>query len=66
MQINLNGHFYACDEGCTLEALVQQQKLSLDGLAVAIDEKIIPKSQFSSFVLKEGMKVDIFTLVAGG
>ncbi len=36
------------------------------GLAVAVNEEIVPKSEYKSKVVKEGDKVEIVQLVGGG
>ena len=36
------------------------------GLAVAVNEEIVPKSEYKSKVVKEGDKVEIVHLVGGG
>lgn len=52
--------------GTTLSALLEQLNFALDGTAVAVDDTIVPKSTFGSFELKDHMKVEVFSLVAGG
>ena len=45
----------------------QQENLELkEGVAVAVDEKIVKKADFDTFVLKDGMSVDVFNMVSGG
>ena len=36
------------------------------GLAVAVNEEIVPKSEYKNKVVKEGDKVEIVQLVGGG
>lgn len=66
MKITYNGNEIEIREGTSLGDFISEQKLQLDGLAAAVDEEIIPKSSFNEYLLKDGAKLDIFKMVAGG
>ncbi len=66
MQIFLNGQSIEVDENTTLSDLFAQKNIPLDGSAASVDGVVIPKATFSEYILKEGMNLDIFSLVAGG
>ena len=53
-------------ENTTLKEFLEYKVLNKDGVAVAVDEKIIKKVDFDSFVLKDGMAVDVYNMVSGG
>ncbi|MGN1281242.1 MAG: sulfur carrier protein ThiS [Succinivibrio sp.] len=53
-------------EGTTLKEFLDSQNLSRDGVAVAVDESIVKKAQYDTFVLKDGMSLDVFNMVSGG
>lgn len=53
-------------EGITLKEFLEAKQLSLEGVAVAVDESIVKKADFGTFVLKDGMSVDVFNMVSGG
>ena len=53
-------------ENTTLKEFLESKVLNKDGVAVAVDEKIIKKVDFDSFVLKDGMAVDVYNMVSGG
>ena len=53
-------------ENTTLKEFLEAKGLNKDGVAVAVDEKIIKKVDFDSFVLKDGMAVDVYNMVSGG
>ena len=53
-------------EVITLNEFLQSKQLSREGVAVAVDEKIVKKADFDTFVLKDGMSVDVFNMVSGG
>lgn len=64
--IEVNGKATEIAPGSTLSALLEQLNFALDGTAVAVDDAIVPKSTFGNFVLQADMKVEVFSLVAGG
>ena len=59
-------HNVQIQDNSSLLAFLEQQSLFKDGVAVAIDDKIIKKVNFENITLKDGMHVDIFNLVSGG
>lgn len=50
----------------SLKEFLQLQNLQIQGIAVAVDEKIIKKTELESFFLKDGMAVDVYNMVSGG
>lgn len=50
----------------SLKEFLQLQNLQIQGIAVAVDEKIIKKTELESFILKDGMAVDVYNMVSGG
>ena len=64
--ITVNGKSEQLEDNTTVAALVAKLGLVTDGTAVAVDDAIVPKSRFDTFTLKDGMKADVFSLVAGG
>lgn len=66
MKINFNGQTIEIAENTTLLCFVKDKGIVIDGSAASVNDSIVPKSTWSTFVLLEGMKVDVFTLVAGG
>lgn len=53
-------------DGVTLKEFLVSKQLTREGVAVAVDEKIVKKADFDTFVLKDGMSVDVFNMVSGG
>ncbi len=66
MTIHLNGqeHTLAADQ--TLGQLMDALHLPADGVAVAINGEVIPRSARQSCVLKSGDRVEIIQAVGGG
>lgn len=66
MKIVFNGQTIDIAPNTTLLSLVMEKGIVIDGSAASVNDSIVPKSTWESFVLLEGMKLDVFTLVAGG
>ena len=66
MIIHYNQQNIELKEGITLNEFLQSKQLSREGVAVAVDEKIVKKADFDTFELKDGMSVDVFNMVSGG
>ncbi len=50
----------------SLECLMIQENIDKNGVAIAINEQVIPKSQWERVVLSNGDSVEFFSVVAGG
>lgn len=66
MELEVNGERHEVEEGTTLAQLLQELKFTPNGTAVSVNDAIVPKGSWAEFVLAQGMKVDVFSLVAGG
>ncbi len=66
MQIVFNGNNVTLDHDMSLKDFLEEKGVSIEGSAAACDEEIVPKAQWGTFVLKDGMQIDVFSLVAGG
>lgn len=66
MQITINLQTYQFDEQTSLETAIQALEVEAAGIAVALNEEIIPKSNWSKTVLCEEDKIIIIGAVAGG
>lgn len=66
MKIIYNGTSLEIKENLSLSILISELKLETKTIAAAVDEQIVPKKNWENFILKEGMNLDIFKLVAGG
>ena len=62
----MNGNPESVEEGRSLESLVLDLGLSLDGVAVAVNHRVIPRSQRSVYRLRESDKVEVVQAVGGG
>lgn len=67
MEIILNGQFREIAASCTLEQLVSELfAVSTKGVAVAINQTVIPKSRWPSRQLSPGDNVTLITATQGG
>ncbi len=66
MRIRLNGQERVVDDGATLAALVESLELNGRPIAVEVNRRIVPKSQFRDTRLNEGDTLEVVTFVGGG
>ncbi|MGN1213916.1 MAG: sulfur carrier protein ThiS [Bacteroidaceae bacterium] len=65
MNIFIN-HTSVATQCSTLEELAQNQNLPQKGVAIAIDNKMIPRQQWSETPLHENMQITILKAFCGG
>ena len=66
MTIQLNGKPYELPVDSSLSNLVERLGLQPMGIAFAMDNKVIKRSEWDSFRLEEGMKITMIKAVCGG
>lgn len=66
MTIELNGTPHETAEGTTLAALLAELGLQPRGVAVAIDNQVVPKDKWAETVLAEGAQLMLIHAVSGG
>ncbi len=66
MEIFLNGHSQQVEDGLNISRLIKQLDLENKRLAVEINLEIVPRSQFDSFMLSAGDRVEIVRAIGGG
>ena len=65
MKITYNGTLLDIST-TNLEALILQQAGTDQGVAVALDGAVVPRSRWASIEVPEGARVDALTAVQGG
>ena len=65
MKITYNGKLLDIS-ATNLEALILQQTGTDQGVAVALDGAVVPRSRWASTKVPEGARVDALTAVQGG
>ena len=66
MQIQLNGEPRPLSAGSTVADLLSELQLRREGVAVAINRRVVPRSQHGERVLEDGDQVEVITAVGGG
>lgn len=66
MNIQLNDQLLPLTAGQTLLGLLQAQGADRPGVAVAVNQHIIPRSNWGKHVLQNGDVLDLFQAIAGG
>jgi sulfur carrier protein len=66
MTVTLNDKTYGIAEGTTLAAFIATQGLKPEGIAVAINNTVVPKKKWADTVLSDGQELILIRAVSGG
>ena len=66
MQVEVNGRSRQVADGLLLSDLVDSAVHRVDGVAVAVNRSVVPRSHWASHVLQGGDQVEIIQAVGGG
>lgn len=66
MKINVNEKQVEVNALCSIEQLLIQLDSPLKGSAIAVDQKIIKRSEWATYQLQENAQVSLFQAIAGG
>lgn len=66
MQIIVNNKAMEMAEGSTLSALAETLRLPEKGVAVAVNNQMIPREEWSATSLQEGVQVVVIKAACGG
>ncbi len=67
MKIVLNGEEREFNkDNMTIKDLVEELQIKAPNFAVAVGIDVIPKSEYETYKLKDGDKVEVVTFVGGG
>jgi sulfur carrier protein len=66
MNISVNGEPREVAPGTALDAVVRNLTAAPSGVAAAVNESVVPRSQWPSTSLSEGDRVEVLTAVQGG
>ncbi|MDI2126145.1 sulfur carrier protein ThiS [Yinghuangia seranimata] len=64
--VSVNGEPRTLAVGTTVAALVATMTSALKGVAVAVNEDVVPRSAWPTTVLADGDRVEVLTAVQGG
>lgn len=66
MKVYINQNKTEVPEGTTVKELLDLQQIAAEGTAIAIDNKLIPKSEWSNRTLTDGDKITLIRATFGG
>jgi sulfur carrier protein len=66
MTLDVNGTERDIEDGTTLDALIELLLGRSRGSAAVVDGTVVPRSEWSALVLRDGQRVEIITAVQGG
>lgn len=66
IDVIVNGEIHQLEPGVSLETLVDMLGMDRRGLAIAVDEEVVPRSVWDAHALDDGSQVEILTIAQGG
>lgn len=66
ISITLNGFPREVPDNTTVENIVSEVTTATQGIAVAVDENVVRRTDWANTVLQSGARVDVLTAVQGG
>ncbi|MCX4822501.1 sulfur carrier protein ThiS [Streptomyces sp. NBC_01142] len=66
LNVSVNGEARELAVGTTLDALVAGLSAAPSGVAAALNETVVPRSQWAGTHLGDGDRVEVLTAVQGG
>lgn len=66
MRLTVNGTERDIAAGATIEALLAALALRRDGVAVALNDDVVPRAEHVTRTLNDGDRLEIIVAVAGG
>jgi sulfur carrier protein len=66
MRLTVNGTERDIAAGATVDALLQALALRREGVAVALNDDVVPRAEHASRTLNDGDRLEIIVAVAGG
>jgi sulfur carrier protein len=66
MRLMVNGTERDFEAGATVAALLQTLALRREGVAVALNDDVVPRAEHATRTLNDGDRLEIIVAVAGG
>lgn len=66
MELYINSKPVAADDGTLLSDLLDRLGTPTDGIAVAVNNRVVPRGDWSATTLHEGDKITVIRAVCGG
>lgn len=66
MKIYINQKEIEAQDSISVKELLDMQQISIEGTAIAIDNKLVPKNEWNDRILTDGNKITIIRATFGG
>ncbi len=66
MRIVLNGNPQTVSDGLTVSQLLEWLAIPAKGVAIAVNEEIVPAGQWGERLLEDGDAIELVTVMQGG
>ncbi|MFJ5777335.1 sulfur carrier protein ThiS [Streptomyces sp. NPDC093094] len=66
MNISVNGERRQIEPGTALDTLVKSLTPAPSGVAAALNETVVPRTQWAATALADGDRIEVLTAVQGG
>lgn len=66
VEVKVNGEEQTLEQAYTLDSLLEKMDQNKDGVAVAINDEVVPKSEWPNTQINQGDKIEILGAVQGG
>ena len=66
MKLSVNRQAVEADAGETLAGLLQRMSVPAEGVAVAVNNRVVPRGEWAATPVAEGMKITVIRAVCGG
>jgi sulfur carrier protein len=66
MRMSINGEERDVADGATIATLLAELDLRRDGIAVALNDDVVPRTDHAVRTLHDGDRIEIIVAVAGG
>ena len=66
MKIYINQKEIEVQDNISVKELLDMQQIAIEGTAIAIDNKLVPKNEWNERILTDGNKITIIRATFGG
>lgn len=66
MNVIVNGETRECGEACTVARLLAELRFPTRGIAVEVNEQIVPQARHETYELHGGDRIELVSLAGGG
>lgn len=66
MKVKINNRAVELADGTTVSALAEERRLPEKGVAVAVNNEMLPREEWAAYVIKDGDDIVILKAFCGG